>query len=260
MRAILLVGGTSETKAIARALADDGHSVLVCTATDIPLETGEHSAIRRRCGHMTAEEFEILMRDERIDVVVNAAHPYAINVRAATRKAAGRVGIAHVEFMRPDAGPAVSEAGILRAADHREAAQLAMAAGRKILLTIGVSQIAHYAEAARARGRDLVARVLPRDESVAACRAAGLRDDQIVTSRGVLSVEDNVALIRSHGIDVLVTKESGEAGGVSEKCEAARRTGCVVVLVCRPPMKAADCAGTVADLMERVRDAIRALK
>lgn len=257
MKTILLVGGTSETDAIAQSLAEAGYSVLVCTATDLPLRIGDHPAIQRHCGRMSAEEFEALMREKRIDIVVNAAHPYAVGVRDATRKAASRCDIAHVEFMRPNACPAASEPGILRAADHQEAAQLAVAAGQKILLTIGSTHLTPYVDAARAKGRELLARVLPRDESAAACRAAGLRADQIIASRGVSSVEDNVAVIRKHGVNVLVTKDSGKAGGVSEKVKAAQQTGCVVILIQRPPMDTANCARTVSALMERVRQAIR---
>ncbi|MDI6774575.1 MAG: precorrin-6A reductase [Verrucomicrobiota bacterium] len=257
MKAVLLVGGTSETEAIARSLAKNGYSVLVCTATDMPLPTGNHPAIRRRCGRMSAEEFETLMREERIDVVVNAAHPHAVGVRDATRKAAARLRVARVEFMRPASIPPALESGILRAADHREAAQLAMAAGQKILLTIGVNHLAPYVEAARAKGRELVARALPRDESIAACRAAGLRDDQIIPSRAVRGVEDNAALIRKHGVNVLVTKDSGEAGGTPAKCVAARQAGCAVVLVRRPPLETANYARTVPALMRRVRQALR---
>lgn len=252
MSAVLLVGGTSETEAIAQALAGEGHSVLVCTATDLPLRTGAHPAIRRRCGRLTADEFEALMREEKIGLVVNAAHPYAAAVREATRKAAGRIPVPHVEFMRP--GSAAAEEGVRMAvaADHREAARLAVEAGRKILLTVGVTPLAVYAEAARARGCELWARVLPRAESLAVCRAAGLRDEQVIASRGVPSAEENAELIRKHGIEVLVTKDSGEAGGLAQKCEAARRTGCAVVLVCRPA-SAAGGAGTVDELMEKVR-------
>lgn len=253
MRRALLVGGTSETETIAQALAGKGFSVLVCTATDMPLRTGTHPAIRRRCGRLSDDGFEKLIRRARIDIVVNAAHPYATEVRRVTRIVAKRLGLAYIEFLRPASNAAASLPGLIRAADHREAAELAAGAGRRILLTIGVNHLAVYVKAARAANRELLARVLPRPESIAACRAAGLSRSQIILSRGVPSAAANLAQIRKHRIDVLVTKESGEAGGIAEKCEAVRRSGCKMVLVRRPEAAVKDCAGTLAELMERVR-------
>jgi precorrin-6A/cobalt-precorrin-6A reductase len=45
---------------------------------------------------------------------------------------------------------------------------------------------------------------------------------------------ENRATIRKYGIGVVLTKDSGTAGGVPEKLEAARLEGCRVVVVRRP--------------------------
>jgi precorrin-6A/cobalt-precorrin-6A reductase len=79
-----------------------------------------------------------------------------------------------------------------------------------------------------------VARVLPHGESLEACRKAGIPADSVIAGRGPFSVEENREAIRRFSIGVLVTKDSGNAGGVREKLEAARLERCRVVIVRRP--------------------------
>lgn len=253
MKTVLLVGGTAETPALAESLADAGFSVLVCTATELPIRIAERDSIRRHCGRMTADEFAQLLQDERIDLVLNAAHPYATGVRDASRIAAARVGVPHVDYVRPESELSTVGVDVRLADSHVQAAQLAVSLATRILLTIGVNHLTPYVEAARGANCELVVRVLPREESVAACRAAGLRDDQILLTRGASTVAENVAIIREHGVTVLVTKESGALGGVLEKLEAARQSGCVVVVVRRPVQVVDSGIKTVADAVSRVR-------
>ena len=54
--------------------------------------------------------------------------------------------------------------------------------------------------------------------------------------QGPFSTAFNVALWRDWGIDCVVTKESGEAGGFMEKVEAARALDIPLIVVRRPRM------------------------
>jgi precorrin-6x reductase len=98
----------------------------------------------------------------------------------------------------------------------------------------------------------LVARVLPLPESLAACAAVGLGSADIIQARGPFSVEDTQHAIRAHEARVLVTKESGEAGGLTEKLEAARREGCRVVLVNRPAEASPATCQTITGLLSQL--------
>ena len=122
------------------------------------------------------------------------------------------------------------------AADHAEAAEMAFAFGRPVLLTTGSRNLAPYAEAARRTGLPYAARVLDTRESREACRAAGIPEDRIIAGRGPFSLEENLAAIRRFGIGVIVTKESGRIGGVDAKLAAARLTHCEVIVIRRPEM------------------------
>jgi precorrin-6A/cobalt-precorrin-6A reductase len=143
------------------------------------------------------------------------------------------------------------------AGDHASAAKIAFRFGRPVLLTTGSRNLAPYAEEARATGIPLVVRALPIPESVEACEKAGIPPTSVITGRGPFTLEENLDVIRKHKIGVLVTKDSGQAGGVAQKLEAARMANCEVVVVARPDSDA-DCDPVWSDITEMV-DAISEL-
>lgn len=270
---ILLIGGTSETAPLADGIAAAGYEVLVSTATDAPLAIGDHSRISRREGRLDEEGMVALAGEKGIRAIVDAAHPYAATVHAVVQRAAQRLGIPCLVFRRPEAlipdndrrtdavpagdaalaldksrptstveNPASAEAGSIKApgslvrfaADHAQAAEMAFAFGRPVLLTTGSRNLAPYAEAARRTGLIYIVRVLDTRESLNACRAAGIPEDRIIAGRGPFSVEENLAAIRRFDIGVIVTKDSGRTGGVEAKLAAASQTHCRVIVIRRP--------------------------
>ena len=131
-----------------------------------------------------------------------------------------------------------SESPVRFAADHAEAAEMAFAEGRPVLLTTGSRNLTPYAEAARRTGVLLAVRVLDIPESLAACRAAGIPEDRIIAGRGPFSVTENLAAIHRFGIGVIVTKESGRAGGIEAKLAVADQANCRLIVISRPLMPA----------------------
>jgi precorrin-6A/cobalt-precorrin-6A reductase len=252
---ILLLGGTSETAPLAGAMANAGHDVLVSTATDIPLSVGHHPRILHRAGRLTETDMTALVHDRAVRAIVDATHPYATHVRGTAARVAEQAKIPYLTFVRP--GGVDEQDGVRHAATHPEAARLACEPRRPILLAIGSKNVAVYAAHAALAGIPLVARVLPHPDSIQLCRAASLTDDRIVTGRGPFTLEDNRRLIRQFDIGVMVTKDSGEAGGVPAKLEAARAEQCLLIVVGRPPQPSdnafSDMRALVQELDRRLR-------
>jgi precorrin-6A/cobalt-precorrin-6A reductase len=230
---ILLFGGTSETAGIATALAENGHKVLVSTATDAPLEIGDHPAIKRRCGRLDEAAIVELIRRESIRVVVDGSHPYAVALHATVAVAAQQAKVPCFRYQRKTAVIS-GEDGLYFVADHDEAAALAVKLAVPVLLTTGSRQLVPYIEVLRKHNIPLYARVLPHPESEQACDLAGLPLESRIVGRGPFSEAENCQLIRSKNIGVLITKDSGSRGGVAEKISAAGKENCRVIVIQRP--------------------------
>ena len=77
-------------------------------------------------------------------------------------------------------------------------------------------------------------RVLPVQESLAACEQMEIPRGNVIAMQGPFSCELNTALIHQFSIEWLVTKDGGVAGGFAEKAEAAQQTGTRLVVIRRP--------------------------
>lgn len=241
---ILLLGGTSETAPIAAALARAGAEVIVSLATDVSLPMPDHHRIRRRSGAMDETAMIVFCRMEKVRTIIDATHPYAELIHAAARSVAHKLDLRIFRYVRPSSSTFDPE-GVQWAQDHENAAQLAGEWRKPVLLTIGSRHIAPYVNTARSCGIPLYARILSDSGSLAACARVGLGIERIITGRGPFSTEENRELIRGRGIGVLVTKESGAAGGFPQKVEAARLESCRLIVVQRPEEKGQQCCGTI---------------
>ena len=230
---ILLLGGTSETAALAAALAAAGYRVVVSTATEAPLELPAHPLVSRRCGRLDATAMTNYLRDSSTSALVDAAHPYATETHANAEQAARAAAIPYFRWCRAESALDGLE-GVAVAIDHEEAARTAFSFGHTVLLTIGSRNLEPYAREAARTGLGVFARVLPLEESLEACRRAGLPEAAILAARGPFSVEENRAAIRLAGAGTVVTKDGGIEGGLPAKIEAARIEGCRLVAIRRP--------------------------
>jgi len=251
---ILLLGGTSETGSLASALLARGLRVLVSTATDAPLVLPE--GLRRRWGRLDGAGLAALCHQEGITALVDAGHPFASELHGAIREAAMRTGLPLLRFSRPEA--ALEDQGIHWVEDHREAARVAFGFGRPVFLTTGSRNLEPYVRASQEKGIPVFARVLEHPESLKSCQDAGLAKANVLAGRGPFDLETNCAHLRQTGAGVLVSKESGEAGGLGAKLEACRLEGVEPVLIRRP--QAAWDASTPEDLADLAEQAVPFVK
>ena len=226
--------------------------VLVSTVSEYGARLAAGAGTDVRTGALDDAELERLVGEA--DAVIDATHPFAAQISAEAEAACVRVRRPYLRFTRP-AGEL--GAGVVRAADAAEAARLAVAAALQaadektvdreagdeaapvILLTVGSKTVDTYARAAAQAGVRVVARVLPVPESLAACAAAGLEPRDVIAMQGPTTAELDAALLRHLGASVLVTKDSGTAGGLGEKLRAAESAGATAVVIERPEARTA---------------------
>ncbi len=124
-----------------------------------------------------------------------------------------------------------------------DAADVLPALGRRAFLTVGRGDLAPFAG-------------LPLWFLIRAVDPPGPplpREHVIVLGRGPFDVAGETALLREHGIDLLVTKDSG-GDATAAKLVAARELGLPVVVVRRPALPEVPAVPTEAAVLDWLRN------
>ncbi|TGE38085.1 precorrin-6A/cobalt-precorrin-6A reductase [Desulfosporosinus fructosivorans] len=121
-----------------------------------------------------------------------------------------------------------------------------------IFVTTGSHQLESIVQSAFARSARLVVRVLPEGRLVQKCQAMGIAPRNIVAMQGQFSKEINKALFKFYGADIILTRDSGSAGGTDTKISAALELGIETVLVKRPKTNVGLTVNSVQELLDWV--------
>lgn len=249
---ILVLAGTLDGREIAAGLTAAGHEVIASVVSDYGKALAEQSGVRVQAAAMTDSQLQQFIRDEGVHLVIDATHPYAVNVSRNAAKAAESENVPCIRYERPSSDlPDYHK--LMVAQDVQEAAKLAVNAGKIVFLTTGSHTLPIFRTAAAGMDCRLIARVLPQPEVISACLEAGFSPGDIVAVQGPFSHELNLALFREFRADVMVTKNSGTVGGTDLKITAAMELDMTVVVVKRPPVDRKQIFQSVPDLLEYIR-------
>ncbi|WP_369373471.1 cobalt-precorrin-6A reductase [Streptomyces sp. cg36] len=222
---VLILGGTTEARRLAELL--HGAPGLVVTSSlagrvaSPRLPPGEV----RVGGFGGADGLAAWLRENRVDAVVDATHPFAAAMSFHAARAAATARVPLLALRRPGWVPVEGDRWH-EAASLEEAARALPALGRRVFLTTGRMGLAAFAAL-----DDLWFLV----RSVDAPEPPRPRQTQVLLDRGPFTLEGERELLLRHRVDVVVTKDSGGAA-TAPKLTAAREAGLPVVVVRRPPV------------------------
>ncbi|WP_020178696.1 cobalt-precorrin-6A reductase [Methylopila sp. M107] len=221
---ILILGGSSDGFAAAETFMAAGYSVTTSFA-GVTETRRAPVGIFRVGGFGGVSGLVAYLAVENIDLIVDATHPYATQIKANAREASILSGVPLVHVVRPAWTPEPGD-------DWRFAPDLATAAAMTpvtfgpCFLTVGRSKIAPFAN--RHDVRFLIRTVDP------PAFAFDHPTTLIIQGRGPFSIDDERALFEKYGVGCLVTANSG-GDGAAAKLAVARERGVPVVIVDRQP-------------------------
>ncbi|MFJ5062316.1 cobalt-precorrin-6A reductase [Streptomyces nigra] len=241
-RHILLLGGTTEARELAAALAAHPGVRVTTSLAGRVSRPGAVAGDVRVGGFGGAEGLAAWLRAEEVDTVVDATHPFAVSITANAVRAARATGVPAVVLRRPGWHPEPGDRWH-EAASLAEAAALLPDLGHRVLLTTGRLGLAAFAHLDDQR---FVVRCVEPPEPPMPPHT------EVLLARGPFTVPGETELLRDHRIDVLVTKDSGGAA-TAPKLTAARRLGLPVVVVRRPALPAGvEAVPAVRGVLERL--------
>jgi precorrin-6A/cobalt-precorrin-6A reductase len=243
MARVLILGGTTEARRLAIAL-EARRSLQVISSlsgrVDEPLLPPGDVRIG---GFGGADGLSDWLRENRIDALIDATHPFATSMSSTAEQVSTELGVPLLVLRRPGW---VEQPGDqwLRVPTLDAAAQALTGLGIRVLLTTGRTDLAPF---------------VPLDDhwflirSVDAPQSELPKHSEVLLARGPFRLPGEIALMTERKIDVLVTKDSG-GKATSAKLAAARELKLPVVMVSRPPVSSEQ---SDVRVVSRIEDAVR---
>lgn len=224
---ILILGGTTEGRAAVR-VADEAAATYYYS-TKGTLQSIECAHGIRLTGAMDAAEMERFCREHSIQLLIDAAHPFAKALHQAIGQVSKHLRIPVIRYERRY--PPRDEDLIW--CDTYADAMLRMEKEnvRRLLALSGVNTLAPLRPFWETH--DCWFRILDREESLSLAQKQGFPQDRLIFYQ---EGEDELKLLEQLLPDAILTKESGFSGYFPEKVNAARRFGIPVFVVKRPAL------------------------
>ena len=240
---ILILGGTTEASALARALEGTPHRPILSLAgrTRAPTLPAIPS---RRGGFGGVPGLAAYLQAERVDALIDATHPFAARMHANAAAAARATDTPRLVLLRPAwcAGPD----DLWTELPTMEAAVEALGpVPRRVFLTVGQQELAPFQAAPW--HHYLIRSVEPPDPGALPPGA------RCIAARGPFHEAGERALLEAERIEVIVSKNSGGTA-VEAKLAAARTLRLPILLVARPPAPAPPVVASVPEALAWLRD------
>jgi precorrin-6A/cobalt-precorrin-6A reductase len=234
MKKLLILGGTGDAHQLATATQHiSGLTVISSLAgrTQQPiLPSGQV-----RVGGFGGEQGLIdYLRDQGIDLVIDATHPFARQISENASGAALACGIPFLVLER-SAWQQHPGDNWLEVADHQSAAELLPSLGQRIFLTIGRQELGFYAHL-----QDLWFLMRSIDPPDPITMPPG----KLLLAKGPFDLHSERDLLLKYQIQTIVTKNSGGSATYA-KIVAAQELGLPIVMIQRPTAPPGDRANTL---------------
>lgn len=219
----LILAGTTEATALARAVAQRGLGGIVSFAGRV--ERPLRQPLPQRVGGFGGPAgLAAFLREARITHVVDATHPFAVQMSRNAVAACAMTGVPLVALTRPPWEPVPGD-------DWRRVPDIASAVAAldrppmRVMLAVGRMHLQKFAP--NPQHFYLLRLVDPPEGPLP------FPDAQVVVDRGPFEVVADRALIERNTIELIVSKNAGGTGAYA-KITAARALGLPVVMIARP--------------------------
>ncbi|MGD2180931.1 precorrin-6A/cobalt-precorrin-6A reductase [Lusitaniella coriacea] len=274
-RQLWLIGGTQESREIARAIARLKLPCLITVTTQAATHLYEPSPQQHiLVGKLNPEDLQSFLLEKNIAAVVDASHPFAVEISQHAIAVTRDYNIPYLRYERPVSVNS-HQSSVIRQRD-RTGRRGDGEMGRREDREVGAqclrpkSQSLHpepqiieldsfttllqrnYLENQRTlltvgckilprfqpwqNRATLFARVLPTVNSIDIALKAGFTPNRLIALRPPTSPELEQALWQQWQISLVITKASGKAGGETLKRTLAQQLGISLIIIARPPV------------------------
>lgn len=234
---IFLLGGTKDSINIIENIKKNYDAYILTTTTteygaQLAMKGGSDDTIARP---LLKDEIIDILENENFDLLIDATHPFAEHITQTSASIAKELKIPYARFERPTTNlDNIDTTNIHYVNSFDEA-------GKLISEKFNTGNILHFAGANTMENilkyvsvNRFYPRILKVESSIEKCEKLGVDPNHIIAMNGAASLDENIELIEKYNASVMITKESGEIGGVIEKIEAANAKNVAVIMIQRP--------------------------
>ena len=166
--------------------------------------------------------------------VFDATHPFAVQVTENIKNACEKTTTKYIRIKRDKENYNLVNREKVRSAGSAEEAAIILSApcykNKKVLLTTGSKTVGVYSHLEGFKDNYYL-RMLPNVQMLGEVLKSGIKNSNVICMQGPFSENMNYEMIKNYGIEVMVTKNSGNTGGTQEKINAAMRAGTEVIII-----------------------------
>ncbi len=236
---VLILGGTTEASQLATLIAGDPRFDAILSLAGRTSAPKAQPVRTRTGGFGGADALARWLRDEKVEAVIDATHPFADRISANAVAACRQAGVLLASIVRPPWHPEAGDRW--QSVPSTEAAAIVLGeAPRSVFLGLGRQELSAFAAAPQHR---YVARVIEPPET------SPLPPDlHLLQARGPFDRDAEIRLLTDEKIDVVVSKNSG-GHATYAKIEAARTLGLPVIMIARPDKPAGHVVGSPEEVV-----------
>jgi precorrin-6A/cobalt-precorrin-6A reductase len=221
---VLILGGTGDAAVIATKIAEIPGVDAIASFAGRTRQPVTLKTTSRTGGFGGASGLANYLRQEQIDFLIDATHPFAAQISFNAAKAADECNIPRLMLLRP-AWEMVAGDNWIEVESNQAAANILPGLAERIFLTIGRQELSIYADL-----KDiwfLMRMIDPPEPNLP------IPPGKLLLERGPFSLESERSLLQEYQIGAIVSKNSG-GDATYAKIIAARELKIPVVMVQRP--------------------------
>jgi precorrin-6A/cobalt-precorrin-6A reductase len=246
---ILILGGTTEATALAKTAVVQLPQLTVQLSLAGRTQAPQMmpSIATRVGGFGGVEGLADYLRERKIDAVVDATHPFAAQISRNAAAAAKLVGIPRLLLVRSAWQPIDGDRwSVVQGLSGATEALGRLEEGSRVFLTIGRQEVKAFSSVEKLW---FLMRMIEPPEGV-------VPEGVVLLDRGPYYLDSELAILKRHAIDVVVSKNSGGPATYA-KIEAARQLGIGVVMIDRPAIPEGETVEDVKGAIDWLRSTFK---
>jgi precorrin-6A/cobalt-precorrin-6A reductase len=243
---VLILGGTGEASQLAARLRDRSDVTVISSLAGRVEKPAMPAGTVRTGGFGGVPGLIEYLTTQRIDVVIDATHPFAAKISSHAELACKQTKIPLIAFERPAWIPQKGDRWV-QVPDVEGAAALVIDSKNRVFLSVGRQELAAFSECSNAW---FLIRTIDKPTVPLPPRY------KLLLSRGPFHLDEERRLLRSEAITHIVSKNSG-GGATYAKIIAARELGIEIIMVDRPTIARTTPCSSIEEVYLQFEDLLK---